>query len=104
MEKLNPAAIDQKLASSKYVLIDFSAPGCAPCLKIPPLISRLLEELKDMDISAYEVNIAEHPEIAGKYFIMGVPTLIIFRDGREIKRFNSVPKIEKIKKVLIEKS
>ncbi|MCK4835215.1 MAG: thioredoxin family protein [Candidatus Aminicenantes bacterium] len=100
MEKLKSTEFEQKLNTSEFVLIDFSAPGCAPCLKIPPLISRLLEELNELNISAFEVNVAEEPEIAKKYFVMGVPTLVIFKKGQEIKRFNSVPKIEKIMKFL----
>jgi thioredoxin 1 len=61
-----------------------------------------LEEEKELDISAFEVNVTEEPDIARNYFVMGVPTLIIFKAGQEIKRFNSVPKIEKIKKALKE--
>jgi thioredoxin-like negative regulator of GroEL len=40
--------------------------------------------------------VVDEPEIAQKLFILGVPTLIVFKNGREIKRFNAVPKIEKI--------
>lgn len=100
MEKLKTSEFKKQLTASQYVLIDFSAPGCAPCLKIPPLISRLLEEVRELDINAYEVNVAQEPEIAGEYFVLGVPTLVIFKNGKEIKRFNSVPSIEKLKKAL----
>jgi len=53
-------------------------------------------EMKRTNISAYEVDITENMEIAQKFFVMGVPTIIIFKQGKEIKRFNSVPKKAKI--------
>jgi thioredoxin 1 len=50
----------------------------------------------DTDLSAYEVDIVEDMPIAQKYFVLGVPTIIVFKEGKEIRRFNSVPKKEKI--------
>jgi thioredoxin 1 len=96
MEKIKSAEYEEKKKSAEFVIMDFSSPGCAPCQKIPPLISRLLEQLGDVDIKAFEINVVDEPEIAQKLFILGVPTLIVFKNGREIKRFNAVPKIEKI--------
>lgn len=96
MEKIKTAAYEDKKNSAKFVIMDFSSPGCSPCQKIPPLISRVIEQLQDLDIKAFEINVVEEPEIAQKLFILGVPTLILFKNGQEIKRFNAIPKIEKI--------
>ncbi len=97
MEKIKSSAdFEDKIKLNEYVIIDFSSPGCAPCKKVPPLVEEILEEIKDTDISAYEVDITENMEIAQKFFVMGVPTIIIFKQGKEIKRFNSVPKKAKI--------
>jgi thioredoxin 1 len=100
MEKVRSAEFEEKLTSSQYVIIDFGSPGCAPCKKVPPLLEEILQEMDGIDISAYEVDITEDPDIARKFFVMGVPTIIIFKEGKEIKRFNSVPKKDKIKKAI----
>lgn len=96
METLKSNELERKLQASEFVIIDFSSPGCAPCKKIPPLITEVLTRLEGVDIGAFEVNVADEPEAGQKHFILGVPTVIIFKNGQEIHRFNSVPKIEKI--------
>lgn len=100
MEKITANEFEDKLKASQFVIMDFSSPGCAPCKRVPPLLTELMEEMNEMDISAYEVDVSENVEIAQKLMILGVPTIIIFKDGQEIKRFNSVPKKDKIKKVI----
>jgi len=96
MEKISEDIFDEKLALPGNIIIDFSSPGCAPCKKIPPLITEIIESNPDRQISAFEVDVTENPGIGIKYFVLGVPTIIIFNDGREIARFNSVPAKEKI--------
>jgi len=100
MEKINLTELEQKLQTRPYVLLDFSSPGCAPCHKISQALPALLTELADADIIAYEVDIAAEPAIASRFFVLGVPTLILFKDGREIGRFNSLPKSAKIKQLM----
>jgi len=100
MEKIHQEDFEDKLKSSRYVIIDFSSPGCAPCKKVPPLLQEIIAEAGDLDLSAYEVDIVEDMAIAQKYFVLGVPTIIVFKDGQEIQRFNSVPKKEKITRAL----
>lgn len=100
MEKIQSAEFDERLKSSQYVIIDFSSPGCAPCKKVPPLLEEVLAGLSDTDISAYEVDITESMDIAQRFFILGVPSILIFKDGQEIQRFNSLPKKEKIIKAI----
>lgn len=87
-----------KLTGARYVIMDFSSPGCAPCKKVPPLLEEIIAEESDKDIAAYEVDITENMEVAQKFFVMGVPTIIVFKDGNEVNRFNSVPKKAKITK------
>lgn len=100
MEKIRSAEFEDKLKSSEYVIIDFSSPGCAPCKKVPPLLAEIIAESGDRDISAYEVDIVEDMAIAQKYFVLGVPTVIVFKKGEEIQRFNSVPPKKKIIKAI----
>lgn len=101
MEKIKSASdFEDKAKSAQYVIMDFSSPGCAPCKKVPPLLEEIMEEMTDTDIAAFEVDITENMEVAQKYFVMGVPTIIVFKEGNEVKRFNSVPKKAKIIKVI----
>jgi thioredoxin 1 len=100
MEKINMAELEQKLPTRPYIILDFSSPGCAPCKKISQSLPAMLAELQGFDISAYEVDIAAEPAVASRFFVLGVPTLILFKDGQEIGRFNSLPKSAKIKQLL----
>ena len=100
MEKISWAELDQKLLSSMFVILDFSSPGCAPCKKIAQGLPDLLAELQPAAIAAYEVDIASDAAIATKFFVLGVPTLILFKGGVEIGRFNSLPKIHTIQRLL----
>jgi thioredoxin 1 len=100
MNKITTAEFDNVIINSEFVIMDFSSPGCAPCKKVPPLLETIIAELNEKDIKAYEVDITESPEVAQKLFIMGVPTVIVYKNGKEIKRFNSVPKKDKIIKIL----
>jgi thioredoxin 1 len=100
MEKINFDEWESKLNASRFVILDFSSPGCAPCKKVPALLAEVMEEMGDTDLGAYEVDVTENIEFAQKFMVFGVPTIIIFKEGQEVKRFNSVPKKDKIKKEL----
>jgi len=99
MKKITSEEFDNTIKESQYVVIDFSSPGCAPCKKVPPLLDEIISELSDINISGYEVDVTEAPDIAQKLFVLGVPTIVVYKEGKEIKRFNSVPKKDKIKKL-----
>ena len=100
MEKIKSFSdFEDKLKASEFVISDFGSPGCAPCKKVPPLLEEIMGEMslsRGIDIAAYEVDITENIDIAQKLFVLGVPTIIIFKQGKEIKRFNSIPKKDKI--------
>ena len=100
MEKIRSADLDQKFLSSQFVILDFSSPGCAPCRKISQGLPALLEEIQPAAVAAFEVDITSEPAIASRFFVLGVPTLILFKEGKEIGRFNSLPKAETIKRLL----
>ncbi len=99
MNKITSNEFDNAITSSQFVMIDFSSPGCAPCKKVPPVLEEIINESEGIEVSAFEVDVTESTDIAQKLFIMGVPTVVLFKDGKEIKRFNSVPKKDKIKKL-----
>ncbi len=75
---------DNKI-SEGVVVIDFYAEWCMPCLMMAPIIEELAEKFKDK-ISFAKLNIDDNSEIAQEYSVMSIPTLIIFKDGKEVER------------------
>lgn len=71
------------------VLVDFWAPWCAPCKMIAPTLNEIAEEESDK-ITIGKVNVDENNPISQKYNIRNIPTLILFKDGKEIKRIMGV--------------
>ncbi len=60
-------------------LVDFWASWCGPCQMVGPIIEEIAEEVNDVKIC--KVNVDEQPDIAGKYNVMSIPTLIVFKNG-----------------------
>jgi thioredoxin 1 len=72
------------------VLVDFWAPWCGPCLMAGPVIEELAKEYQGK-IKVGKVNVDENPRISQKYGIMSIPTVIIFKKGKEMKRLIGFP-------------
>ncbi|HEX3219475.1 MAG TPA: thioredoxin [Candidatus Limnocylindria bacterium] len=75
----------QVLDSEKPVLVDFWAPWCGPCRLVSPVVESIGEAHADK-ISVAKVNTDENQQLAMRYSIFSIPTLIVFKDGREAAR------------------
>jgi thioredoxin 1 len=73
------------LGSSVPVLVDFWAPWCGPCKMIAPSVEELAKEYDGKALIA-KVNTDDHPLWASRFGIMGIPTLIVFKGGKEVDR------------------
>lgn len=75
------------------VLVDFYADWCGPCKMVAPIIEELANERSDTKF--IKVNVDEHEDIAKEYGIMSIPTMIVFKDGKEVKKnIGFIPKEE----------
>ena len=76
----------------KPVLVDFWAEWCGPCKQLGPVLDELASELGDK-ITVAKVNIDQNPESPQKYGVRGIPTLILFKDGKPVAtKVGSMPK------------
>ncbi|MBQ3587742.1 MAG: thioredoxin [Oscillospiraceae bacterium] len=82
---LNKENFDEVINGTKPVLVDFWATWCGPCKMLAPTIEELAEELKD-EIVVAKLDVDQVQEIAVKYQVMSIPTLVLFKDGKEVKR------------------
>lgn len=76
-------------SKEKTVLVDFWADWCSPCLVIAPVLEVIASEYEDeLVIAKLEVDDGENMKLAGRYQVRGFPTIMMFRDGKEVNRFS----------------
>ena len=80
---------EKTLAGGGLVMVDFWAEWCGPCQMLGPVIESLAEQYKGKAVIG-KVNTDEEPELAMSFQISGIPTVIFFKDGKEVNRLVGV--------------
>lgn len=76
----------QATVSTGVTLVDFWAPWCPPCRMQGPIVEKLADEIDGKAVIA-KVNVDEEAEAAANFGVASIPTLVLMKDGKEVKRF-----------------
>jgi thioredoxin 1 len=84
MKEINESEFSDK-TSTGLVLIDFGAEWCGPCKTLLPILEKVSKDF-DGKMSIYSVDIDRSPSLAARHGVMSVPTMLVFKDGKQIDR------------------
>ena len=92
---------NEVLKSDKKTLVDFNADWCGPCQMLHPILEEVSNEIENVNF--FSVNIDDEEELAEQYDVISIPCLIVFENGKEVKRDLGMMPKKKILKLLGEK-
>lgn len=106
-ERIHAGDFDSKvLTDGTFALVDFYSDSCVPCKRMSPVLAELEEsyagKLYAGKLYVGKVNIAYEPELVEKYEVSSAPTLVFFKDGKEIQRLTGVQKKADLEKFISE--
>ena len=87
------------LGSSKPVLVDFWAQWCTPCRMLAPTVEAVAQQYSET-ANVVKLNVDDNPSTAQRYGIKGIPTLILFREGKEVERVVGATSKESITRMI----
>lgn len=85
INQITPENFDSVVNGSLPVLVDFWAPWCGPCRSLSPIVDEVADELAGK-ITVAKCNVDDNQDLAMKFGVMSIPTLVVFKNGEEIDR------------------
>lgn len=83
-QPLNDGQFSENVLNSKgLVLVDFWAEWCGPCRQLGPILEAIDEEMGG-DVTIYKMNVDDSPETASQFGIRSIPTMFLFKDGKQV--------------------
>ena len=76
--------LSEVMNSEKKVLLDFWAPWCGPCRMVVPMVEEIAKERPDIKVA--KINVDENPELATRFRIMRIPTLVVMENGKIVSQ------------------
>ncbi len=96
--KINKNEFNELMKSNELVVVDFFATWCGPCQMFLPVFDKAANELSsDNEIKMVKIDIDEEQELALNNGVQGVPTIIAFKNGKEVSRFSGFRPIDELK-------
>ena len=87
----------QVLDASQPVLVDFTAVWCGPCKMLDPVVKKLAQEWGSK-VQVFKLDVDDNPELAMSYQVMGVPTLMLFKEGQPVERVTGYQPKDRLEK------
>ena len=75
---------DEVMHSEKLVLLDFWASWCGPCRMVSPIVDEIAAERSDIKVC--KINVDEQPELAARFGVMSIPTLVVMKNGQVVNQ------------------
>lgn len=100
-KEFTDSEMDNLLAQESLIVIDFWAEWCGPCKKLSPVIDELAEEY-DCVVDIRKCDVEENVEVASKFSVMAIPTIVLVKNGKEITRRTGTIKKDQLKSLIEE--
>ena len=96
-------AFQQLIQKDQPVLVDFFATWCGPCQMLAPILKQVKESLGER-ITIIKIDVDKNQAVAAQYQVRGVPTMLLFQNGKQLWRQSGVVSKEELVKIIVEKS
>ena len=85
VKHINQDEFESTINANKMVLIDFYATWCPPCKMLAPILDEVIAEIGD-DVDIAKINVDENEKISQQFNVMSIPTLVLFKDGKQVDK------------------